>query len=157
MSDTSSDAGQDDIKLAENFKSTNLHTEKFDVNRDEQESSALDILQFSRTDNAPAAQAPVAGGTVGYDNGDVDTGLSIHSQESSSAHPVDDVSVSSTPVPYNTTTTTPFQEWITERHLSKYTAAFDSSGYADLELLAFLTQSETERMISSTFAHCRCA
>lgn len=152
MSDASPDDSDQDEAKSNTNASRSLAAGKLDV---EEESSALDILQFSGEENAPG-QAHAAGGTVSYRNDDIGRGLETHFEESSSGYPVDNSSSLSAPVPYNLSVTTPFQQWIDDRHLSKYSAAFDSSGYADLELLAFLTQSETERMISSAFAHCRC-
>ena len=49
---------------------------------------------------------------------------------------------------------TPFQQWVAERHLKEYAAAFDSSGYADIDLIRHLTQEETEDMLATTFASC---
>ena len=109
------------------------------------DNSALDILYETQHDDAHAP--PDASG---HDDAHAPPDASRHDD----AHAPPDFSDEFEDESPALLVATPFQQWVAERHLKQYAAAFDSSGYADIELIRHLTQEETEDMLATTFASC---
>lgn len=107
------------------------------------ESSALDILQLDQANNARDQ----------IDDDDFDIDSSDFLEHHHLVHTR--TRTRTTAARSYAMVTTPFQEWIAERHLNQFASAFDDNGYADVELIRCLTQGEIEHMLSTAFSECR--